>query len=146
MANKNEREVLNELIVTCREGVRGFRWAADHAQDPELRALFLEIAEERRQYMASLRPHAQRLGGDSEGDGSQAASLHRAWMAIRNRLTPDHDHAILMEAERGERAALTAYEDAINGMLPPESRDLIQTQQAGIQNACERLHARAAHA
>ncbi len=146
MGNRNERFVLNELIVTCRDAARGFQWAADHARDPELRALFLKIAAERHQYAASLLPHAQRLGGDPEGDGSRTASLHRAWMALKDRLAPDHDHAILVEAERGERAALATYDDAINGMLPQDTRDVVETQKAGVQTAYDRLQALAANA
>ncbi len=141
MAERNERVVLNELIVTCRDAARGFQWAADHARDPELQALFRKIAADRHQYVMDLLPHAQRLGGAPEGDGSRAATLHRAWMAVKDRLAPDHDHAILVEAERGERAALATYDDAINGMLPPGTRDVIETQQAGVHTAYERLQA-----
>ena len=139
MAERNERVVLNELIVTCRDAARGFQWAADHARDPELQALFRKIAADRHQYVVDLLPHAQRLGGAAEGEGSPAATLHRAWMALKDRLAPDHDHAILVEAERGERAALATYDDAINGMLPPETRDLIETQKACVQTAFESL-------
>jgi len=146
MGNRNERTVLNELIVSCRDAARGFEWAADHARDPDLRALFLKIAAERHQYAMDLLPHAWWLGGAPEGDGSRIAALHRAWMAVKDRLAPDHDHAILMEAERGERAALHTYDDAINGMLPVRTRDVVETQQAGVHAAYERLQALAATA
>lgn len=144
MAQRNERMVLNDLIVACRDAARGFEWAGDHARDPELQALFRQIAVERHQFVTDLLPHAWWLGGPPEGDGSRIAALHRAWMAVRDRLAADHDHALLMEAERGERVALATYEDAMNGMLPPRTRDLLETQQAGIQAAYERLEARAA--
>ncbi len=142
MAERNERVVLNELIVTCRDAARGFEWAADHARDQELRALFLKIASKRHEYVMELLPHAVWLGGIApEGDGSRIAALHRAWMAVKDRLASDHDHAILVEAERGERAALATYDDAINGWLPPEARRVIETQQAGVQTALESLQA-----
>ena len=142
MAERNERVVLNEVIVTCRDAARGFEWAADHARDPELRALFLKIASKRHEYVMELLPHALWLGGVApEGDGSRIATLHRAWMAVKDRLAPHHDHAIVVEAQRGEHAALAIYDAALNAGLPPEARRVIETQKAGIQAAFESLQA-----
>jgi uncharacterized protein (TIGR02284 family) len=121
---------------------RGFEWAADHARDPELRALFLEVASKRHEYVMELLPHAVWLGGVApEGDGSRIAALHRAWMAVKDRLTPHHDHAIVVEAERGELSALATYGEAINGELPLEARRVVETQKAGIQAAYDHLRA-----
>ena len=145
MAERNARVVLNELIVICRDAARGFEWAADHARDPELRELFLEFASKRHEYVMELLPHAVWLGGVApEGDGSRIAALHRTWMAVKDRLAPHHDHAIVVEAERGELAALATYGEAINGELPSEARRVIETQKAGIQTTYDRLLALAA--
>ena len=145
MPERNARVVLNELIVVCRDAARGFEWAADHARDPELRALFLKFASTRHEYVMELLPHALWLGGVApEGDGSRIAALHRAWMAVKDHLAPHHDHAIVVEAERGELAALATYGEAINGELPLEARRVVETQRAGIQAAYDRLLALAA--
>jgi len=142
MAERNERDVLNEVIVTCRDAARGFEWAADHAREPELRALFLKFASERHEYVMELLPHAVWLGGVApEGDGSRIATLHRAWMAVKDRLAPHHDHAILVEAERGEFAALAVYALALEAGLPPEARRVIARQNAGVAAALESLQA-----
>ena len=142
MAERNERVVLNELIGICRDAARGFEWAADHVRDPELRALFQKIASKRHEYVMELLPHALWLGGVApEGDGSRIATLHRAWMAVKDRLASHHDHAIVVEAERGELAALATYGDAINVGLPPEAQRVIEMQRAGVPAAFERLQA-----
>ena len=142
MTERNERVVMNELIVTCRDAARGFEWAADHAHDPELRALFLKVASERHQYVMELLPHAIWLGGVApEGDGSRLATLHRVWMAMKDHLAVHHDHAIVVEAERGDHAALAIYDKALNAGLPPEALRLIQTQKAGVQAALASLPA-----
>jgi uncharacterized protein (TIGR02284 family) len=146
MAERNERAVLNELILICRDAARGFEWAAEHVRGPELQAVFKKIADERHQYVMELLPHAFWLGGAPEGDGSRIAAMHRAWMTVKDRLAPDHDHALLVEAERGERAALARYDNAISETLPPATRDLIETQRAGVEAAYERLQALAATA
>ena len=142
MTERNERVVLNELIVTCRDAARGFEWAADHVHNPELRARFLKVASERHEHVMELLPHAIWLGGVApEGDGSRLATLHRAWMAMRDRLAPHHDYAIVVEAERGEHAALANYDKALNAGLPLEALRLIQTQKASVQAALASLQA-----
>jgi uncharacterized protein (TIGR02284 family) len=145
VAEQNELVVLNKLIVICRDGARGFEWAADHARDAELRAFFLQVASARHQYVMDLLPHAFWLGGVApEGDGSRIAALHRAWMAVKDRLAPHHDHALVVEAQRGEHTLLATYSEAIKGELPLEARRVLETQKAGIQEVSDRLPAFAA--
>ena len=141
MPERTERSTLNHLIETCRDGERGFRYAANHVRTPEVKALFLEVADQREQFAGELIPYAQRLGGHEEGDGTFAASLHRSWMGIRDAIAGHDEHAIIREAERGERAALTAYQDAINGLLPPSAREVIERQCEAVQRSHDRVHA-----
>jgi len=143
MADRDERVALNDLIMTCRDAARGYEWAAEHVHDSELQELFRKIAVERHQAVMDLLPHAWWLGTIPEGDGSRAAALHRAWMAVRDRLAHDHDRAILEEAERGERAALSVYARALDGMAAP-ARTLVEAQQGAVQATYERLQALAA--
>ena len=77
MPDRTERGTLNHLIETCRDGERGFRYAANHVHTADVKELFLEVAGEREQFAAELLPYAQRLGGHEEGEGTIAASLHR---------------------------------------------------------------------
>jgi uncharacterized protein (TIGR02284 family) len=141
MAEHTERWTLNRLIATCRDGERGFRYAANHVRNPVVKALFLEIASQRDQFAADILPHAQRLGGATEPDGSIAGALHRGWMTLKDAVGGHDDGAIIREADRGERSALAAYEDALDGMLPPETRDLIERQCAEVRHSHNRVHA-----
>jgi uncharacterized protein (TIGR02284 family) len=144
MPERTERTVLNTLIVTCRDAERGFTWAGEHVKAAGLRTLFSDLAQQHHQYATDLLPHAQRLGGASEAEGSRMAALHRAWMSIKDRVAGDHDHALLVEAERGQRATMETFTEALNGMLPPETRDLVETQQTAVKAALDRLHTTAA--
>ena len=145
MAERTEREVLNQLIETCKDGERGFRHAASHVRDAALKALFTEIASQRERFAAELLPHAQRLGGATESDGSTTAALHRSWMSIKDALSGHDVRAIVREAERGEDAALATYEDALEGMLPPPARDLIEFQYSEMRQAHARIHGFSTH-
>jgi uncharacterized protein (TIGR02284 family) len=141
MPDLSERATLNHLIEICRDGERGFRYAANHVAAREAKELFLEVAGQRERFADELIPYAQRLGGHEEGDGTFAASLHRTWMGIRDAIAGHDDTAIIREVERGERAALTAYRDAINGMLPPDARDLIERQYEAVRRSHGRVDA-----
>jgi uncharacterized protein (TIGR02284 family) len=141
MADRTERWVLNHLIETCKDGERGFRYAANHVQDPNVKALFLDIASQREGFASDLLPHAQRLGGPSDTDGTAAAALHRGWITIKDALTGHDERAVIVEAERGEGAAVAVYRDAIEGILPPTVRDLVERQYGDVVHSHERIRA-----
>ncbi|HLG56209.1 MAG TPA: PA2169 family four-helix-bundle protein [Vicinamibacterales bacterium] len=141
MADHTERWTLNRLIATCRDGERGFRYAANHVRDSTVKALFLEIAGQREQFAADILTQAQRLGGATESDGSFAGALHRGWMTLKDAVGGHEDAAIIREADRGERSALAAYEEALDGMLPPAAREVIERQCAEVRHSHNRVHA-----
>jgi uncharacterized protein (TIGR02284 family) len=138
MAEQNEREVLHHLIEICKDGERGFRTAAEHVDAPALKTLFADLSAQRKQFAEELEPHLYRLGGLPDGS-TNAGALHRGWMLLRGFVPGRHDHAIVVEAERGEHAALKTYKDALNGMLPPTVTDLVEAQRDAIQDANERI-------
>lgn len=139
MAERSERGVLNHLIETCRDAERGFRTAAEQVKTPELRTLFLRLADQRREFADALLPHAQRLGGADVHDGTNAGVLHRAIIKMRARLASNPEHAVLEEAARGERFAVAAYDDAMHDMLPPDTRDVVEAQDADVRAAARRV-------
>ena len=145
MSQHTERTVLNHLIEICTDGERGFRAAADHIADPQLKTLFTTLSSQRHDFAVALVPHAQRLGGDAATDGTTIGRLHRGWMDLLGKVSPHHDNSILSEAERGEAIAEHAYRDALNEVLAPAARDLIEQQCAAVTSAHERIRAVAEH-
>ena len=141
MTDRSERAVLNHLIETCKDAERGFRHVAEYATDPAVKSLFLDIASQRAKFAADLLPHAQRLGGAREAEGTTAGALHRTWMDLRHALSGDDQKAVIHEAERGEHFSLGIYKDALEGMLPPTVRDVVESQYAEVQKTGDRLRA-----
>jgi uncharacterized protein (TIGR02284 family) len=135
MAQQTERGVLNHLIETCRDGERGFLSAASHVESPQLKTLFEEMARQRGRIADQLTPHAQRLGGDAGAEGSGAAALHRRWIDIKSKLRRHDDNAITIEAERGDGITLGAFKDALDGMLAPDIRDVVERLYAELRAA-----------
>jgi uncharacterized protein (TIGR02284 family) len=139
MAERTELGVLNHLLETCRDGEHGFEFAARHATDPDVKDLFTTLADERRRFAAELAPHVHRLGGQATTDGTTSGTIHRGWMNVKSTVSSHHDNALMAEAERGERAALHAYEEALHGMLPPTVTEVVERQHAGIREAYSRI-------
>ncbi len=145
MALKSEREILNHLIESCRDGERGFTAAAEHLIDPTLRSLFVQMAAERARCADELLPHARRLGGPAAGEGTAVAALHRKWIDVKCALVHEKDHAIVVEAARGDGATVNAFKDAIEGSLPPDTRDVVERQYEAIQEEHDWLLTQARH-
>jgi uncharacterized protein (TIGR02284 family) len=140
MAERTEREVLEHLIEICRDGERGFQTAAQYVKTPELKKLFTELAEERNTFARDLEPHVNRLGGSTLATGTGAGAVHRGWMNVKAHVPGHHDQTIVAEAERGEHAALKAYEDALNGVLPPTVISIVEAQRDGMRATQKRIH------
>jgi uncharacterized protein (TIGR02284 family) len=139
MAERTELGVLNHLLETCRDGERGFRFAAQHATDPEVREIFTTLAAQRASFAEELAPHVRRLGGQANTSGTTAGVIHRGWMNLKDALSNHPDDMLLAEAERGERAAIDAYAGALDGMLPPTVTDVVERQHTTIRGAYARL-------
>ena len=139
MAERTERTVLTHLIEICHDAERGFRAASEFVHDPTLKSLFLDLAAQRATFAADLAPYLHRVGGQDVADGTTAGALHRRWMGIRDTVSGHNDHATIMEAARGEHIALSAYTEAIQNMLSPMVREVVEEQHAGLQRASERI-------
>ena len=139
MAERTELAVLNHLLETCRDGERGYRFAAQHATDPEVLEIFTTLAVQRVNFAEELAPHVRRLGGQANTSGTTAGAIHRGWMNLKDALSNQPDDMLLAEAERGERAAIDAYAGALDGMLPPTVTDIVERQHTTIRGAYARL-------
>lgn len=139
MTDRSERAVLNHLIETCKDAERGFRHVAEHAKDPVVKSLFLDIASQRARFAADLLPHAQRLGGAHAHEGTAAGALHRTWIDLRGAIFRGDADAMLHEAERGESFSRGVYQDALDSILPPTARELIESQYVELRNTANRL-------
>jgi len=139
MTDRSERAVLNHLIETCKDAERGFRHIAEQAADPVLKSLFLDIASQRERFAADLLPHAQRLGGASTHEGTTAGTLHRTWIDLRSAISRGDPVAAMHEAERGEHFSRGVYRSALDGLLPPTARELVEAQYAELRKTADRL-------
>ncbi len=140
MATNDEAiSTLNNLIETLKDGVEGFRTAADGVTNAELKTLFNSYSQQRSQFSSELQGEVRGLGGDPETTGSVVATLHRGWINIKSTVTGTDEHAVLAECERGEDSAVHNYQDAMKEDLPANIASLIQRQYGQIKEAHDRI-------
>ena len=124
--------ILERLIATNRDGQAGYRDAAEHIQDSELKGYFNEQSIERAQFAGQLESEVQRLGQLEPHDrGSAGAALHRAWIDLKSSLGAS-DQSILASVEQGEDIARGTYEDVLTKQLPDHIAQVIHNQAQSI--------------
>ncbi|MCI0351141.1 MAG: PA2169 family four-helix-bundle protein [Acidobacteriales bacterium] len=133
--------VLDELIETNRDAQNGFREAAEHVKDVELRNFFNQQSTERARFAGELENEVERLGErDPNRKGSVAGALHRAWLDLKANLGGG-ERAILSSAEQGEDTAKKRYEKALAEPLPQNLVAIIRQQAQSILSAHDRVKA-----
>jgi len=139
MPDNNQREILENLISTCKDGETGYLHAASQVKDPELKDYFTAQSAERTRLIQQLEEAAERLGSRStEASGTVAGALHRAWFEIKGDIGLG-DEAILESVEQGEDAAKKAYQEALSAGLTGEPLTLVQEQANSVRVAHDRV-------
>ena len=124
--------ILERLIATNRDGQAGYREAAEHVHDSELKGYFNEQSIERTQFAGQLESEVQRLGQlEPQDRGSTGAALHRAWIDLKSNLGAG-DHSILASVEQGEDVAARTYEDVLSKELPDHIAQVVRNQAQSI--------------
>ncbi|MDQ6663482.1 MAG: PA2169 family four-helix-bundle protein [Acidobacteriota bacterium] len=137
MTDKNEEAIdsVNDLIETLKDGEQGFRTAAAHVQDAELRTLFDMYAQQRARFAAELNNEVLRRGGDPAKSGHVSASFHRGWINLKSIVTGKDEAAIVAECERGEDSSVHNYQDALKKNLPSDLLSIVEEQYRHVKAA-----------
>jgi len=123
---------LNDLITTSRDGEEGSRSAAKEIRDTQLKSLLENSAQSCGDAVRELQDLVRTYGGEPESGSSLSGTLHRRWLDIKAAITGHDDHAILAECERGEDVAVKSYRNALDKVLPPEVRSVVESQYQGV--------------
>jgi uncharacterized protein (TIGR02284 family) len=142
MFGKNDEvSILETLTSTLNDSVNGYREAAGHAEAPELKQLFGEMADERSRAAADLRAEVERLGGTPDSDGSTAGYLHQRFLDLKSAVTGRDDKAIVNEVERGEDYLTEKFEAALKSDLSGEARGAVDRVFQSVRTGHDRVSA-----
>jgi len=126
MDDGSEISVLNGLIKTTLDSVKGFEDAAGHTEGARFTSFFHDMASQRRQVASRLQEQVRRLGGNPEDDSSFAAAAHRTFLDLKHAITGQDDKAIIQEVERGEDYLKSRFDAALKeASLSPEVKAVV---------------------
>jgi len=136
---ENTIDIVEKLIETCRDGQAGYRDAAEHTQNSELKELFNRQSLERAKFAGELEIIVQQLGKtDPDRTPSMANKLHRAWFDLKQKFGGG-DASVLESVETGEDNAKKHYQDAMNANLPADVQEIVERQARSIFAAHDRI-------
>jgi uncharacterized protein (TIGR02284 family) len=139
MTNDEIVSVLNNLIVISRDGAEGFRTCAEDASEPALKLYFEDRAQSCENAVRRLSTEVRRHGSDPDTAGTVKGLLHRAFIDLKAAITSRDNLAVLEECERGEDAALVAYQKALREDLPSDLRALLEKEYEGAKQNHDRV-------
>jgi uncharacterized protein (TIGR02284 family) len=130
MGGQNDQtiELLNELIVTCKDGEKGYREASEGIQNPFYQMMFGEYSRKRSKFASELQAQVVMLGGQPDRKGTVKGALHRGWMNLKNAIAGHDDDLIVDECRRGEDLAIKQYKDVLKQDLPVKLKSLLEHQ------------------
>lgn len=126
-------DILNDLIENSKDGEYGFAKCAERVESVSLKETMTRRAADCARAAGELQQMVLQYGGKPADGGTALGAMHRGWVSLKDAVTPNSDHAVLEEAERGEDAALARYRKALKQELPADVRELLTRQMAGAQ-------------
>ena len=130
--------LLNELVVTLKDGQEGYADAMTDVEDAKLKETFKKYAAQRAGYVTEIEDQMFQLNlhPDTNEGTSTTSKVHRAWIDLKAALTSKDNKAVLNECERGEDYAIKAYQTALKAQdLPSNLKSVIEKQYQGVQEA-----------
>jgi uncharacterized protein (TIGR02284 family) len=134
-------DVLQDLAECSLDGEYGFKSCAEQASSAELKAIFLQRANDCRRAVDELNEQIRSLGGKATEHGSAAGAVHRGWVAAKATLSTYDDRTVLEEAERGEDNAKARYMKALKKPLPASVKLMVERQMQGVQRNHDQVKA-----
>lgn len=142
MSAENTISILNSLIKTTLDSMKGFKDAAEDAENTQFSTLFADFARERSEVATALQAEVRRLGGNPEDDSSFLAAAHRSFMDLKQAFTGKDDKAIVQEVERGEDYIKGKYEAALRDAdLDANARTVVEQAYQSVKAGHDRASA-----
>lgn len=117
--SKHDISVLNGLITTTCDSMKGFEDAAQDAKSTRYSAMFADLVRSRAEVLALLQAEVRTLGEEPEDSASFLGTAHRGFIDLKQALTGKKDTAIIAEVALGEDHIHAKFEEALrdSGLL-----------------------------
>ncbi|MCD9855868.1 PA2169 family four-helix-bundle protein [Epilithonimonas sp. JDS] len=131
MNNDKSIPVLNDLLNITNDRIAGFAKVEDKVWEThsDLRSTYDDMVSRSTDMKNDLINLINLKGGEADNSTSVSGAFHRAWIDVKNTFASDKEESTLENVVFGEKAAIDAYEDALeSGDLCPESTVLVSDQ------------------
>ena len=147
--NDKASRAINDLVETCKDGMKGYETAAESVDNPQIKAELSRFSQQRAQFANELQTQAYQMGispqpkNTLEGAALDVAgAVHRGWINLKSAVTGHDSKAVLNECENGDAAALETYEQALMvENLPGNNKNVIEKQHSEILEAKNKITA-----
>jgi uncharacterized protein (TIGR02284 family) len=132
--------VLNNLIETNLDRIKGYEKAAAETEDAEIKELCLSFAVQSKAFKTQLEQLVREYNGTPLQNGSATAAVYRAAMEVKHSIT-NSKKSVLSTCETGEDVALENYKHAKIDSLgfPARVVTIILNQNTDIIKALEKI-------
>lgn len=124
---KKIQHSLNDLIEIARDGGEFYTEAARKVDDPQLSALFGQMATHKHDIVQGLSTDVAATGGKPAEHGTMVGSMHQMYGKVRAALG-DTDYAYVAELEQSEDRLLEAFKDTIADRDTPAAAKMAAEQ------------------
>ena len=127
---KQNTEVLQELVQIARDSKSFYEAAAKEVADANLRLDFLRMAEIKGELIAQLASHISARGAAPETSGTFAGTLRKGYGELLAHMRSKQGAAKTYTAqlEETEDRLLKHYEEALKEVTSPEVREVLNAQ------------------
>jgi uncharacterized protein (TIGR02284 family) len=116
MENKEQIDILNNLLEINNDRIEGYDHASKETNETDLKSLFAQLSSASYKNKLELSEEITKMGGKPVEGTRNTGKLYRAWMDVKAALTNKDRKAILNSCEYGEDVAVKNYEDALKDM------------------------------
>jgi uncharacterized protein (TIGR02284 family) len=112
--DKDTQKAVRSLIIINNDRVQGYKDAAEHAEDSDLKTLFSQYSQQSQQFRMELEKFLDDMQDAPDTDDTKVSGkVFRGWMGIKDNVAPNNRKAVLSSCEFGEDAAKRNYEDVL---------------------------------
>ena len=135
------KNVLQDIVDTCHDGVEGYETAAGEIEDESIKTLFLRLSQQRKGFIEEIKNEALKLGIELESSGTARGFFHRTWLAAKAAFTGYTKEKIIEEAMDGEKRAVEVYAKSYaHQEIPKYIEAILKEQEHLIKVAIHQLN------
>jgi uncharacterized protein (TIGR02284 family) len=107
----HSNQLLNDIVAIARDGKDFYEHAASKVNDPELRKLFVRIANVKGEIVTDLSGTIKTMGDKPVESGTLHGEISKLYGDLRSKVS-DKDYAFVAQLEASEDRLLKAFDEA----------------------------------